>query len=62
MSQRNEAEVQRLQARMPQWLGPYLSRACRFALEGPRWLPRWLRRVPLDAGCVVAKAYGGRGL
>lgn len=62
MIERDKEEVQELQTRMPQWLGLYLSRACRFALEGPRWLPRWLRRVPLDAGCVAVKAYGGRWL
>ncbi len=60
MSQRQQQQAQELQTRLPQWLGPYLTRAARYVLEGPRWMPRWLRRVPLGAGCAVAKVYAAR--
>ncbi len=62
MTQRQEQQALELQTRLPQWFGPYLQRASRYVLEGPRWMPRCLRRVPLEAGCVVAKVYAGRWL
>lgn len=50
-------EVADLKARCPSWLPGYLNWSARYAVNGPRWLPRLLRWLPLNLGCFVLMVY-----
>lgn len=53
----SSAEIAALKARCPSWLPGYLERTARFSVYGPRWVPRWLRWLPLRFGCGVLMLY-----
>jgi hypothetical protein len=48
----NEDLVQR----STQWSRGPVNAACRFACQGPAWLPRWVRVVPLRILALVVEA------
>lgn len=50
-----DRQVQALRARLPGWYGPAVNRAVRFVMDGPAWLPRGLRRVPLRVLVLMAE-------
>ena len=52
-----EREADRLVQSMPASVVALVNWAAKFSVNGPRWIPVVLRRVPLHLGCFVVKLY-----
>jgi len=37
------------------WIAPFTRWSCQWALHGPTWLPRLVRRVPLKIALLVMR-------
>jgi hypothetical protein len=51
MNDSQYGELRHLKARTA-WLRPWMQRGSSWALQGPQWLPGWVRRLPLEV-CVL---------
>lgn len=53
-------EIRELRERLPRWLEPFTNWSAKFAVRGPRWVPRPIRWLPLhfSAGVMVLYVRG----
>lgn len=52
-----EREADRLVQSMPVAVVTFVNWSAKFSIQGPRWIPAFIRRVPLHMACFVVKLY-----
>lgn len=46
-----------LQSRIPAWFAPSVNWSAQFVLHGPRYIPLFVRRLPLNLLCSCGALY-----
>jgi hypothetical protein len=52
-----EARVRYIQARLPRWLGSFTRWSVVVVSTGPRWVPRYVRKLPLRLACWLTSVW-----